>query len=178
MISSSCIVLSSNYFIISLYDFRSVTLTLALFSHMTTWLYPRRTLGPILIPKYVVPFFGFYSSQEKSWWFSQNGEVFGPVWLCCKQIFCKEHVFLMILSKWGSVRAAVRVLQKCNRLWPLSKCSAVKTTFRHKSDEKGENEKFCPKTLVFRQNVLGQWGGRGERKIFYSMTIWNCDEHV
>ena len=68
---------------------------------------------------------------------------------CVAKTFCKEHVFLMILSKWGSVRAAVRVLQKCNRLWPLSKCSAVKTTFRHKSDEKGENEKFCPKTFSF-----------------------------
>ena len=175
MISSSCIVLSSNYFIISLYDFRSVTLTLALFSHMTTWLYPRRTLGPILIPKYVVPFLVFILVRTNHDDFLKMGKYSGQC-DCVAKTFCKEHVFLMILSKWesirdgmivlqktfckehvfliilsklGYVRAAVRVLQKCNRLWPLSKCSAVKTTFRHKSDEKGENEKFCPKTFSF-----------------------------
>ena len=86
---------------------------------------------------------------------------------CVAKTFCKEHVFLMILSKWGSVRAAVRVLQKCNRLWPLSKCSAVKTTFRHKSDEKGENEKFCPKTFSFRAKCFRAGG----KEIVCSMKI-------
>ena len=87
---------------------------------------------------------------------------------CVAKTFCKEHVFLMILSKLGSVWAAVRVLQKCNRLWPLSKCSAVKTTFRHKSDEKGENEKFCPKTFSFQAKCFRVRGGGEE--IVCSMT--------
>ena len=77
--------------------------------------------------------------------FLKMGKYSGQCDCVAKKIFCKEHVFLMILSKWGSVRAAVRVLQKCNRLWPLSKCPAVKTTFRHKSDEKEANESFSAK---------------------------------
>ena len=68
------------------------------------------------------------------------------------------------------------MVQKCNRLWPLSKWRAVKTTFRHKSDEKEANESFCWKTFSFQASdkEIFEILGKFEEEILQALSKAYC----